>query len=75
MRRTRRIESGLAEEIFRDVQVAIHLVRRDMVELETVGFHDRGEVFQIARAGELVDRAQGIRRVVDDVPGWRFDRT
>ena len=41
----------------------------DLLELEPVGLRDRREIFRIARIGELIDHAYGIRRVVDDVPG------
>ena len=42
----------------------------DLLELEPVRFRDRGEVLQIAGIGELVDHADEIRCVVDDVPGY-----
>ena len=41
----------------------------DLLEFETVGFRNRRDIFEIARVGELVDYADCIRRVVDDVPG------
>ena len=41
----------------------------DLLELESVGLRDRGEVFQISGVGELVHHAHGIRCVVDDVSG------
>ena len=34
------------------------------------GLRDRREVFQIPSIDELVDHAHGVRRVVDDVPGY-----
>ncbi len=40
----------------------------DLLEFEAAGFRDQREVFEVARAGELVDHANGIRCVVDDVP-------
>ena len=39
----------------------------DLLELEPVGFRDRGQILQISGVGELVHRAHGIRRVVDDM--------
>ena len=41
----------------------------NLLELEPVGFCDRGEVFQVAGVRELVDHADKIRRVVDDMTG------
>ena len=42
----------------------------DLLKLEPAGLRDRREILQIACVGELVDYAHGIRRVVDDVPGY-----
>ena len=45
-------------------------------ELEPVGFRDRGQILQIASVGELVDHANGIWRVVDDMSGYcRSDKS
>ena len=41
----------------------------DLLELEPVGVCDRSQVFKIACAGEFVDHADCVSRVVDDVPG------
>ena len=41
----------------------------DLLELEPVGFRDRSEIFKVPGVGEFVDYADGIRCVVDDVPG------
>ncbi len=42
----------------------------DLLELEPLGFRDRRQVLQISGAGELVHYADGVRSVVDDVPGY-----
>ena len=42
----------------------------DLLELEPVGFRDRSEIFEIAGVGELIDYADCIRCVVDDVSGY-----
>ena len=41
----------------------------DLLELEPVGFRDGRQILQISCVGELVDHADGVRRVVDDVSG------
>ena len=41
----------------------------DLLELESVGFRDWSEIFQIACVRELVDHAHGVRCVIDDMPG------
>ena len=38
--------------------------------LEPVRLRDWCEVFKISCVGELVDYADGVRRVVDDMPGY-----
>jgi len=40
----------------------------NLFELEPVGFCHRREVLQIAGVGELVDHADCVRGVIDDVP-------
>ena len=41
----------------------------DLLELEPVGFRDRRQILQISCVGKFVDHADGVRRVVDDMPG------
>ena len=42
----------------------------DLLELEPIGLRERSEILQISGVGELVDHADGVRRVVDDMPGY-----
>lgn len=47
-----------------------------LLELEPVGFRNRGEVFKISGVGELVDHADRVLRVADDMPGYgRSDKS
>ena len=48
----------------------------DLLELEPVGFRDGRQILQIAGVGELVDHADGVRRVVDDMSCYgRLDKS
>ena len=40
----------------------------DLFELETVRLRDGRQILKIARVGELVDHADGVRCVIDDMP-------
>ena len=68
------MESGGEVHHMRRLELRKHTVELVFVadvhffELETVGLRNRREVLQIASIDELVDHANGVRRVVDDVP-------
>ena len=40
----------------------------DLLKFEPVRFRNRSEVLKVARVGELVNHADGVRCVVDDMP-------
>ena len=52
-----------------EIYVLILSKRVHLLELKSVGFHDRREIFEISGIGKFVDNADEIRCVIDDVPG------